>query len=213
MLEDRARSSVAPGSEASFVQFLGGNDASEAAVAAGLCIGALGTDTAASVRHPAAYCGVVGLKPTYGRVSTRGVIPLSWSLDHVGPLCRSAMDAALLLETIAGADPLEPSSVDRPTDRYASALQGRTASLRLGLVRRPYFEDLDADIEAAVNASIKELARIPPACARWAAVHECIATIASAGLRLPQALLQRDAAVQAATRQRLGRPRISPQTT
>ena len=138
----------------------GSSGGSAAAVAAGLCIGALGTDTAASVRHPAAYCGVVGLKPTYGRVSTRGVIPLSWSLDHVGPLCRTAADAALLLETIAGADPLEPSSVDRPTDHYASALEARTASLRLGLVRRPYFEDLDADIEAAVNASIRELARI-----------------------------------------------------
>jgi aspartyl-tRNA(Asn)/glutamyl-tRNA(Gln) amidotransferase subunit A len=138
----------------------GSSGGSAAAVAAGLCFGALGSDTAASVRHPAAYCGVVGLKPTYGRVSTRGVIPLSWSLDHIGPLCRSATDAALLLETIAGFDPLEPSSVDRPTDRYASAIDARTASLRIGLVRRPYFEHLDPDIEAAVNASIKELARI-----------------------------------------------------
>jgi aspartyl-tRNA(Asn)/glutamyl-tRNA(Gln) amidotransferase subunit A len=79
----------------------GSSGGSGAAVAAGLCFGALGSDTAASVRHPAAYCGVVGLKPTYGRVSTRGVIPLSWSLDHIGPLCRSAADAALLLEAIA----------------------------------------------------------------------------------------------------------------
>ncbi|MGH8137941.1 MAG: amidase [Steroidobacteraceae bacterium] len=138
----------------------GSSGGSAAAVAAGLCIAALGSDTAASIRHPAAYCGVVGLKPTYGRVSTRGVIPLSWSLDHIGPLCRSATDAALFLETIAGFDPLEPSSADRPTDRYASALDGRTASLRIGLVRRPYFEHLDGDIEAAVNASIKELARV-----------------------------------------------------
>jgi aspartyl-tRNA(Asn)/glutamyl-tRNA(Gln) amidotransferase subunit A len=138
----------------------GSSGGSAAAVAAGLCFGALGTDTAASVRHPAAYCGVVGLKPTYGRVSTRGVIPLSWSLDHVGPLCRSAVDAALLLETIAGYDPLEPSSVDRPTDRYASALHARTAPLRIGVVRQPYFEELDPDIEAAVNAAIQVLARI-----------------------------------------------------
>lgn len=138
----------------------GSSGGSAAAVAAGLCIGALGSDTAASVRHPAAYCGVVGLKPTYGRVSTRGVIPLSWSLDHIGPLCRSAADAALLLETIAGFDPLEPSSVARPTDRYAGAIDAGTASLRIGLVRRPYFEHLDPDIEAAVNASIEELARI-----------------------------------------------------
>jgi aspartyl-tRNA(Asn)/glutamyl-tRNA(Gln) amidotransferase subunit A len=138
----------------------GSSGGSAAAVAAGLCIGALGSDTAASIRQPAAHCGVVGLKPTYGRVSTRGVIPLSWSLDHIGPLCRSAMDAALLLETIAGYDPLEPSSVDRPTDRYASAIGARTAPLRIGLVRRPYFEDLDPDIEAAVNAAIQVLARI-----------------------------------------------------
>jgi len=135
----------------------GSSGGSGAAVAAGLCIGALGSDTAASVRHPAAYCGVVGLKPTYGRVSTRGVIPLSWSLDHIGPLCRSAMDAALLLQTIAGYDPLEPSSVDRPADRYASAIGASTATLRIGLVRRPYFLDLDPDIEAAVNGAIQVL--------------------------------------------------------
>ena len=138
----------------------GSSGGSAAAVAAGLCIGALGSDTAASVRHPAAYCGVVGLKPTYGRVSTRGVVPLSWSLDHIGPLCRSAADAALLLETIAGYDPLKPSSVERPTDRYASAIGAGTAALRIGLVRRPYFDRLDPDIAAALTASIKDLAGI-----------------------------------------------------
>lgn len=138
----------------------GSSGGSAAAVAAGLCIAALGSDTAASIRQPAAYCGIVGLKPTLGRVSTRGVIPLSWSLDHIGPLCRSATDAALLLETIAGHDPLEPSSVDRPVDRYTNALGAETATLTIGLVRRPYFEDLDLDIETALNASIKELARI-----------------------------------------------------
>ena len=138
----------------------GSSGGSAAAVAAGLCLGALGTDTAASVRHPAAYCGIVGMKPTYGRVSTRGVVPLSWSLDHVGPLCRSAMDAALLLEAIAGYDPLEPSSVDQPVERYATTLYAPTAALRIGLVRRPYFEDLDPDIAAAVNAAIEVLAGI-----------------------------------------------------
>jgi aspartyl-tRNA(Asn)/glutamyl-tRNA(Gln) amidotransferase subunit A len=135
----------------------GSSGGSAAAVAARLCIGALGSDTAASVRHPAAYCGVVGLKPTYGRVSTRGVIPLSWSLDHLGPICRTALDAALLLETIAGCDPLEPTSVDWPTDRYASAIQAPTATFKIGIVRRPYFDNLDPDIEAAVNTAIKEL--------------------------------------------------------
>jgi aspartyl-tRNA(Asn)/glutamyl-tRNA(Gln) amidotransferase subunit A len=138
----------------------GSSGGSAAAVAANLCIGALGSDTAASVRHPAAYCGVVGLKPTYGRVSTRGVIPLSWSLDHLGPICHSALDAALVLETIAGYDSKEPTSVDWPTERYASAMETPTAALKIGIVRRPYFENLDADIEAAVNTAIKEIARI-----------------------------------------------------
>jgi aspartyl-tRNA(Asn)/glutamyl-tRNA(Gln) amidotransferase subunit A len=138
----------------------GSSGGSAAAVAAGLCIGALGSDTAASIRQPAAYCGVVGLKPTYGRVSTRGVIPLSWSLDHIGPLCRSAADAALLLEAVAGFDPLEPSSSVRPTERYANAVDDRSTSLRIGLVRRPYFDNLDPEIEAAVNAAIDELARL-----------------------------------------------------
>ena len=138
----------------------GSSGGSAAAVAAGLCLGALGSDTAASIRQPAAYCGVVGLKPTYGRVSTRGVIPLSWSLDHIGPLCRSAQDAALVLEAIAGFDPLEPTSADRPTDRYADAIDASAASLRIGIIRRPYFEDLDPDMEAAVDAAIAVLARL-----------------------------------------------------
>ena len=138
----------------------GSSGGSGAAVAAGLCYGALGTDTAASVRHPAAYCGVVGLKATYGRVSTRGVVPLSWSLDHVGPLCRSVEDTGLVLEAIAGHDPREPTSLDRPTEPWAKAAGAATASLRLGVVRRPYFEQLDPDIEAAVNAAIALLARL-----------------------------------------------------
>jgi aspartyl-tRNA(Asn)/glutamyl-tRNA(Gln) amidotransferase subunit A len=138
----------------------GSSGGSGAAVAATMCFGALGTDTAASVRHPAAYCGVVGLKPTYGRVSTRGVIPLSWSLDHVGPICRSAIDAALLLEALAAYDPLEPTSVDRPTERYSTAMNMRTAALKIGVVRLPYFDQLDTDIGTAVNSAIEGIAKI-----------------------------------------------------
>ena len=184
----------------------GSSGGSAVAVAAGLCIGTLGSDTAASIRHPAAYCGVVGLKPTYGRVSTRGVIPLSWSLDHIGPLCRSAIDTALLLEAIAGFDPLEPTSVDRPTDRYASAIDARAASLRIGLVRQPYFENLDPDIEAAVNASIKELARITAGvCDVELPYTNVLLTIASAeayAFHEPY-LTQTPQLYQAMTRQRL----------
>jgi aspartyl-tRNA(Asn)/glutamyl-tRNA(Gln) amidotransferase subunit A len=135
----------------------GSSGGSAAAVAAGMCFGALGSDTAASVRHPAAYCGVVGLKPTFGRVSTRGVIPLSWSLDHIGPLCRTVTDSALLLEAIAGYDSLETSSVDRPVEHFSRVMRVRTARLRLGVVRRPYFDELDRDIEAAVAAAITVL--------------------------------------------------------
>ncbi|MBI3667789.1 MAG: amidase [Acidobacteria bacterium] len=125
-----------------------------AAVAAGLCFGALGSDTAGSIRQPAAYCGITGLKPTYGRVSTRGVVPLSWSLDHIGPLCRTATDAALLVEAIAGYDPLEPTSVDWPVERYSAMMHAKTATLRVGVARRFFFEQIDPEVEAAANAAI-----------------------------------------------------------
>jgi aspartyl-tRNA(Asn)/glutamyl-tRNA(Gln) amidotransferase subunit A len=131
-----------------------------AAVAAGLCFGAIGSDTGGSIRQPAAYCGITGLKPTYGRVSTRGVVPLSWSLDHLGPMCRTALDAALLLEAIAGYDPHEPTSVDWPVEHYSVTMRAKTAALRLGVVRRPFFEQLDPEIEAAVNAAIETLRKL-----------------------------------------------------
>src|SRR6185369_9120124 len=111
----------------------GSSGGSAAAVAAGLCFGALGSDTGGSIRQPSAYCGITGLKPTYGRVSTRGAIPLSWSLDHVGPMCRSVEDAALLLQVIAGYDPLEASSVDAPVPDYSKALKTKVAGMRLGI--------------------------------------------------------------------------------
>ena len=135
----------------------GSSGGSAAAVAAGLCFGAIGSDTGGSIREPSAFCGLVGMKPTFGRVSTRGVVPLSWSLDHLGPMCRSVTDAALLLEAIAGYDPAEPTSIDRPTERYSRALSAKTNTLRAGLVRRPFFESLDSEIEAAVNHAIEEI--------------------------------------------------------
>ena len=123
-------------------------------------LGRLGSDTGGSIRQPAAYCGITGLKPTYGRVSTRGVVPLSWSLDHAGPLCRTADDAALLLEAIAGYDPLEPSSVDYPVERYSTAARAKTGALRIGVVRRPFFEQLDPEIETAVNTALEVIAKL-----------------------------------------------------
>src|SRR5256885_10192245 len=94
---------------------------------------AIGTDTAGSIREPAALCGCVGIKPTYGRVSARGVIPLSWSLDHVGPLTATVGDAAFMLQTIAGYDSLDVSSANVPVGDYVSSLDDRTEKLRIGI--------------------------------------------------------------------------------
>ncbi len=125
-----------------------------AAVAADLCFAALGTDTAGSVRGPAAHCGIVGLKATYGRVSTRGVMTLSWTLDHVGPMTKTVEDTALVLGVIAGYDPLEPTTVERDVPDYQATLASSTAHLRLGIPRSPFFENLDPEVEAAVGAAI-----------------------------------------------------------
>jgi aspartyl-tRNA(Asn)/glutamyl-tRNA(Gln) amidotransferase subunit A len=138
----------------------GSSGGSAAAVAAGLCYGALGSDTGGSIRLPAAYCGIAGLKPTYGRVSTRGVIPLAWSLDHIGPMCRSVADCALLLRPIAGYDPKDSNSVDAPVPDYAQALRSGVSTLRLGIPRKPFFEQLDSEIEAAVNQAIEVLSKL-----------------------------------------------------
>src|SRR5579871_242559 len=129
----------------------GSSGGSAAAVAAGLCYAALGSDTGGSIRQPSAYCGLSGLKPTYGRVSTRGVVPLSWSLDHIGPMCRTAADAAILLGAIAGYDPLETTSVDAPVPDYTQAMRVKTSSFQLGIPRALFYEGLDPEIEAAVH--------------------------------------------------------------
>ena len=138
----------------------GSSGGSAAAVAAGLCYGALGSDTGGSIRQPAAYCGIAGLKPTYGRVSTRGVIPLSWSLDHVGPMCRTVADVALLLQGIAGYDPQEITSVDAPVPDYTQALRAKISGLRLGVPRKLFFEQIDPEIAAALNQAIGALRKL-----------------------------------------------------
>src|SRR5437763_8125184 len=111
----------------------GSSSGSAAAVAAGLCYGAIGTDTAGSIRLPAALCGIVGLKPTYGLVSTRGVIPLAWSLDHAGPMTRTVADAAIMLQALAGYDQEEITSRQFVVPNYTTALRGRTLQVRLGI--------------------------------------------------------------------------------
>ncbi|MCY4024873.1 MAG: amidase [Acidobacteria bacterium] len=131
----------------------GSSGGSGAAVAARLCAGALGTDTGGSVRIPAAHCGIVGLKATYGLASIRGIIPLSVSLDHVGPMCRTVADAALLMQALAGYDPRGIASIRADVPDYASALRRRTSSLRLG-VPRTYYEDIDPQIGEAVERAL-----------------------------------------------------------
>jgi aspartyl-tRNA(Asn)/glutamyl-tRNA(Gln) amidotransferase subunit A len=132
----------------------GSSGGSAAAVAEGLCYAAIGTDTAGSIREPAALCGCVGIKPTYGRVSARGVIPLSWSLDHVGPLAASVGDAAAVLRAIAGYDPLDVCSADVPVADYVSAMGAGAKKLRVGIPRKHFYDDLDDEVRGAVEQAI-----------------------------------------------------------
>ena len=133
----------------------GSSGGSATSVAAGLGFAAIGTDTAGSIRLPAAYCGVVGLKPTYGRVSARGVVPLSWSFDHVGPITNSVRDAAMMLQVLAGYDAGDPASVDMPVGDYTAALEKLAPKLRIGVPRAFFFDDLHPEVAAAVEKAIE----------------------------------------------------------
>ncbi len=132
----------------------GSSGGSAAAVSAGMVCAAIGTDTAGSIREPSALCGCVGLKATYGRVGSRGVIPLSLSLDHVGPLTASVADAAIVLQAIAGYDAADITSVDIPVADYVGSLQQGTKSLRVGVPRGYFFDDLDPEISAAMEHAL-----------------------------------------------------------
>jgi aspartyl-tRNA(Asn)/glutamyl-tRNA(Gln) amidotransferase subunit A len=131
----------------------GSSGGSAAALAADLCTASLGSDTRGSIRIPAALCGVVGLKPTYGRVSLRGVVPLSWSLDHAGPMAKSVADAALILQAIAGHDPADPSSVDLPVEDYSAELNAGIRRLRIGVAQDDFFRGVAPEILAAFEAA------------------------------------------------------------
>jgi aspartyl-tRNA(Asn)/glutamyl-tRNA(Gln) amidotransferase subunit A len=132
----------------------GSSGGSAAAVAAGLCLAAIGTDTAGSIREPASLCGCVGLKPTYGRISSRGVIPLAPSLDHVGPLASTVADAAIMLQAIAGYDRADATTANVPVTDYVSGLRSDVKSLRVGVPRIFFYEDLDAEASAAVEQAL-----------------------------------------------------------
>jgi len=136
----------------------GSSGGSGAALAASFCLGSLGSDTGGSIRIPASMCGIVGLKPTYGRVSKHGVIPLSGSLDHAGPMTRTVEDAALVLQAIAGPDPDDPTTEDVPVPDYLAALSDGVPGLRVGVLDKDMLSGLDEDVEASFRAALKTLA-------------------------------------------------------
>ena len=135
----------------------GSSGGTGAALAAGFCLGGTGSDTGGSIRAPAAACGVSGIKPTYGRVSKHGVAVLSWSLDHTGPMARSARDLAIMLNVMAGRDPLDPTTIDVPVEDYAAALTGDVAGIRIGVPRNYFFDQVEPAVEAAVRDAIRQL--------------------------------------------------------
>jgi aspartyl-tRNA(Asn)/glutamyl-tRNA(Gln) amidotransferase subunit A len=136
----------------------GGSSAgSAAAIAAGLCVASIGTDTGGSIRVPSAFCGTVGLKPTFGRVSVFGTMPLSPSLDHVGPMGRSVADVALLLGLIAGRDPADPISSPKPMEDYRAALKKPLWKFHLGRPREYYWEKLDPEVRRAAEAAVHDM--------------------------------------------------------
>ncbi len=133
----------------------GSSGGSAAAVAARMCAAAVGSDTGGSIRQPAAFCGVVGLKPTYGRVSRYGLVAFGSSLDQIGPLARDVADSALLLGAIAGHDTHDSTSIDRPVPEYLASLDKPVEKLRVGLVKEFHSESLDDEIRAAVDKAVK----------------------------------------------------------
>jgi aspartyl-tRNA(Asn)/glutamyl-tRNA(Gln) amidotransferase subunit A len=135
----------------------GSSGGSAVAIAAGLCTAAVGTDTGGSLRIPASLCGIVGFKPTFGRVSVHGVFPLAPSLDHVGPLSRSVEDAAILLGVLAGRDPNDPTAAARPVEDYSSALKKPLRKFKLGRPREYFWQKLDGEIRKITEAAVDDL--------------------------------------------------------
>lgn len=131
----------------------GSSGGSAVAVATGMCLGSIGSDTGGSIRIPASLCGIVGLKPTRGRVSLRGAVPLSWTLDHAGPMARTVGDVALTLAAIAGYDPADPGSVDHPVEDYLGGLEAGVRGIRIGIAAPYFLEQADPEVAQAVRAA------------------------------------------------------------
>jgi aspartyl-tRNA(Asn)/glutamyl-tRNA(Gln) amidotransferase subunit A len=138
----------------------GSSGGTAAAVAAGLCAAGMGSDTGASIRAPASFCGTVGLKPTYGRVSRAGALPLAWSLDHAGPLARSVADCALMLQAIAGADPRDPATSSLEVPDFSADLERGVGGLRLGIPREYFFDIVEPEVKRLFDQAIATLGRL-----------------------------------------------------
>ncbi len=139
-------------------RFTGGSSSGTgAAVAAGLVLGGTGSDTGGSIRGPSAYCGLAGIKPTYGLISRMGILPLAFSLDHAGPMAWTAEDCAILLQAMAGHDPADPASANRPIPDYRAALQAGVKGLRIGVIR--HFYERDNEANAATRQAIEAAAQ------------------------------------------------------
>ncbi|HSQ13822.1 MAG TPA: amidase, partial [Candidatus Deferrimicrobium sp.] len=141
----------------------GSSSGSGAALAAGFCFGALGSDTGGSIRTPSSHCGVVGIKPTYGRCSRYGVIPLSWSLDHTGPMARSVEDCAIMLQVLAGYDAKDNASAHVPVANFQAGMKDGVKGLRIGVPRKNWFDEnlgIDPQTEAAFNQALNVLERL-----------------------------------------------------
>jgi len=138
----------------------GSSSGSGAALAAGLTVGALGSDTGGSIRGPAAFCAIVGLKPTYGRVSRAGVVTLSWTLDHTGPMTRTVEDCALMLQALAGHDAGDPASSREPVPDYTAALRSGIRGLKVGVPREYFFEGVDPEVGAAFDKAVATLTQL-----------------------------------------------------
>lgn len=138
----------------------GSSGGSAAAVAADMCAGALGSDTGGSVRQPAGFCGVTALKPTYGRVSRFGLVAFASSLDQIGPMTKDVRDAAILLRTFAGHDPLDSTCANLPVPDYEAALTGEIAGLRIGIPAEYFIPGMDPEVESAIDQAIRVLERL-----------------------------------------------------